>query len=349
MASPPEAPPKGMPSAAAVPPPAWVHGDATTLRQRVLGRSGIRVSELALGTMTFGTRAGWGSEERVCREIYAAFREAGGTFVDTANNYAAGESEQIVGRLVASERDAVVVASKFTLPTNPADPNSGGSSRKTLRHTVETTLRRLGTDYLDLLWTHAWDRNTPVEETLRALDDLVRAGKVLAVGVSNMPAWVVARAATVASLRGWTPLAAVQVEYSLLARTADRELLPMADELGLAVAAWSPLARGRLARRAPGGVAVPAAQARAAEALAEVAAELDTTPARVAIAWVRAHGLIPVLGASSARQLRDSLGAARLVLPPAQLASLDAASEIRLGYPHEFLRDRCPTLAPPPV
>ncbi|MBX6388062.1 MAG: aldo/keto reductase [Frankia sp.] len=337
-----------MPSAAAVPAPAWVHGDASTLRQRLLGRSGIRVSELALGTMTFGTRAGWGSADEVCREIYAAFREAGGTFVDTANIYAAGESEEIVGRLVAGERDEVVIASKFALATNPADPNASGASRKSLRRAVEASLRRLGTDYLDLLWVHAWDRNTPVEETLRALDDLVRAGTVLAIGISNTPAWVAAHAATVADLRGWTPLAALQVEYSLLARTAERELLPMAENFGLAVAAWSPLARGRLARPPAQGQPAPPGQAKVAEVLAEVAAELETTPARVAIAWVLAQGLIPVLGASSAAQLRDSLGAARLAPPQDQLARLDAAARIRLGYPHEFLRDRCPTLAPLP-
>lgn len=337
-----------MPSAAAVPAPAWVHGDASTLRQRLLCRSGIRVSELALGTMTFGTRAGWGSADEVCREIYAAFREAGGTFVDTANIYAAGESEEIVGRLVAGERDEVVIASKFALATNPADPNASGASRKSLRRAVEASLRRLGTDYLDLLWVHAWDRNTPVEETLRALDDLVRAGTVLAIGISNTPAWVAAHAATVADLRGWTPLAALQVEYSLLARTAERELLPMAENFGLAVAAWSPLARGRLARPPAQGQPAPPGQAKVAEVLAEVAAELETTPARVAIAWVLAQGLIPVLGASSAAQLRDSLGAARLAPPQDQLARLDAAARIRLGYPHEFLRDRCPTLAPLP-
>jgi aryl-alcohol dehydrogenase-like predicted oxidoreductase len=342
-------PPAAKPAGGALPPPVWVHGDAGTLRQRVLGRSGIRVSELALGTMTFGTRAGWGSDEQVCREIYTAFREAGGNFVDTANGYAAGESEEIVGRLVAAERDEVVVASKFTLPTDMADPNSGGSNRKTIRRTVETTLRRLGTDYLDLLWLHAWDRNTPVEETLRALDDLVRAGKVLAIGVSNTPAWVVSHAATLASLRGWTPVAAVQLEYSLLQRTADRELLPMADTFGLTVAAWSPLGRGRLVRPAPAGVAMPAAQARATEALAAVATEVGATAAATAIAWVRAHGLLPVLGASSAKQLRDSLGAARLPITAEQVARLDAATEVRLGYPHEFLRDRCPTLAPLPA
>lgn len=337
--------PRGLP---VVPPPAWVHGDATTLRQRVLGKSGIRVSEIALGTMTFGTRAGWGSQESVCREIYAAFRAAGGTFVDTANNYAAGESEEIVGRLVAAERDEIVLASKFTLPTDLADANSGGSSRKTIRRSVERSLRRLGTDYLDVLWVHAWDRNTPVEETLRALDDLVHAGKLLAIGLSNMPAWVVSHAATITSLRGWSPLAAVQLEYSLLARTADRELLPMADAFGLAVAAWSPLGRGRLVKPASASAPLPAVQAQAVEALNQVADEVEAAPASVAIAWVMAHGLLPTLGVSNVKQLADSLAAARLTLSADQVAGLDAVTDVRLGYPHEFLRDRCPTLAPAP-
>ncbi len=346
--SPAPAPAKGLPSAAPVPAPAWVRGDFSTLRQRVFGPSGLRVSELALGTMTFGTRAGWGSPESVCREIYSTFREAGGTFVDTANVYAAGESEEIVGRLVAAERDEVVIASKFTLPTDPTRPNSGGSSRKTIRTSVQRSLRRLGTDYLDVLWVHAWDRNTPVEETLRALDDLVRAGKVLAIGLSNMPAWVMARAATTAALRGWTPLAAVQVEYSLLARAAERELLPMAEAYGLARMAWSPLGRGHLVRPRRAAAVVSATRERIVDALGAVADEFAVAQATVAIAWVKAHGLLPTLGVSNVKQLAESLAAASLTLTADQLARLDAASTIRLGYPHDLLRDRYPTLAPEP-
>lgn len=168
---------------------------------RVLGRSGLRVSELCLGTMTFGTEWGFGAEEAECREVYAAFREAGGNFVDTADIYTGGSSEEITGRLVAAERDSIVLSTKYTLPTDKDDPNSGGSHRKSLRRSVEASLRRLGTDYLDLLWVHAWDQCTPAEETLRALDDLVRAGKVLALGVSNTPAWVVSRSQAIAELR----------------------------------------------------------------------------------------------------------------------------------------------------
>jgi diketogulonate reductase-like aldo/keto reductase len=191
--------------------------------------------------MTFGTEWGFGAEEETCREIYETFGEAGGSFVDTADVYTEGASETITGRLIAADRDAIVLGTKYTLPTDKNDPNSGGSHRKSLRRSVETSLRRLGTDYVDLLWVHAWDQCTPVEETLRALDDLVRAGKVLALGVSNTPAWVIARSDAIAELRGWSSFCALQLEYSLAARTPDRELLPMARTLGLAISAWSPL------------------------------------------------------------------------------------------------------------
>jgi aryl-alcohol dehydrogenase-like predicted oxidoreductase len=216
-----------------------------SLGERVLGRSGLRVSNACLGTMTFGMSWGFGADEATSRLVYDAFREAGGNFVDTANNYTNGEAEEILGRFLATERDEVVVSTKFTLP-GAADVNSGGSHRKSLRRSIETSLRRLDTDYIDLLYVHAWDQGTPIEETLRALDDVIRAGKVLAIGISNTPAWVISRADVLAELRGWTQFCSLQIEYSLIGRTAERELVPMADALGLHVGAWSPLARGRL-------------------------------------------------------------------------------------------------------
>jgi aryl-alcohol dehydrogenase-like predicted oxidoreductase len=327
------------------------------MRHRVLGRSGIRVSELCLGTMTFGTEWGWGAAEAECREIYGAFREAGGNFVDTANLYTQGSSEKIVGRLIAEERDCVVLATKFTLPTDGNDPNSGGSHRKSLRQSLEASLRRLAVDYVDLLWIHAWDQCTPMDETLRALDDVVSAGKVLAIGVSNTPAWVIARSDAIAELRGWSSFSALQVEYSLVARTPDRELLPMAHILGLSASAWSPLAGGRLSgvpageaptastRRAGNG-GLSAHEQRVVEAAADIAAELGTTPARVALAWVLRQGLMPVLGARTAGQMRDNLGACDVELGDASLETLNAVTRVEAGYPHEFLTDRCPTLAP---
>ncbi|EME23441.1 aldo/keto reductase [Rhodococcus triatomae] len=313
---------------------------------RVLGGSGIRVSELCLGAMTFGTEWGFGADEETSADVYRAYREAGGNFLDTANNYTNGSSETILGRLVAGERDELVLSTKYTLPTDPADPNSGGNHRKSLRRSVETSLRRLGTDYLDLLWVHAWDRGTPVEETLRALDDLVRSGKVLAVGVTNTPAWVVARSTAVAELRGWNSFCAMQVEYSLLARTPDRELLPMAGELGLVPYAWSPLARGLLAggEHDPGRLG-PTGR-RTVDAVAEVAAETGATPAQVALSWVRSRGVLPLIGARTVEQLRDNLGALDVQLDTDHLERLDKVSRIRLGYPHDFLNERRALLSP---
>jgi aryl-alcohol dehydrogenase-like predicted oxidoreductase len=318
------------------------------MRERVLGRCGMRVSELCLGTMTFGTSWQWGgsADETTARQIYAAYRAAGGNFVDTANMYTEGESEQIVGRLIADERDAVVVATKFTLPTDRSDHNTGGSHRKSLRRSLEASLRRLGSDYIDLLWVHAWDRCTPAEETLRALDDAIRVGKILAIGVSNTPAWVVARSQTVAELRGWSTLAGIQVEYSLVARTAERELIPMAEDLGLSILAWSPLARGLLAGKShrSDGTALTPDQQRALDEAGAVAVEVDTTIPEVALAWVLHRGVIPVLGASRLSHVRENLAACEIELSAGQLARLDDATRVPLGYPHEFLRDRAPAL-----
>ncbi|WP_433152789.1 aldo/keto reductase [Actinomadura nitritigenes] len=324
-------------------------GREAGMRHRLLGRSGMRVSELCLGTMTFGSDGRTaGADEDACRAIYAAYRAAGGNFVDTADVYSSGESETIVGRLIAAERDAVVVATKFALPTGD-DANSGGGHRKSMRRSVETSLRRLGTDHVDLLWVHAWDQCTPAEETLRGLDDLVRAGKVLAIGVSNTPAWVIARSQAIAELRGWSAFCALQVEYSLAARTVERELLPMAASLGLAVGAWSPLARGLLAGKEPGGraKALYPGLRRAVDAAAAVAAEIGTTTARVALTWLLRQGVTPVLGASRPAQIRDNLGALDVRLDGEQAARLDDATRVDLGYPHDFLRTRCPTLAIP--
>ncbi len=317
-------------------------GGSGVMPIRILGKSGLRVSELCLGAMTFGTDWGFGAEEVACREIYDIYREGGGNFVDTANVYTNGASEEMVGRFVASERDNVVLSTKYTLPTEKGDPNSGGGHRKSLRRSVETSLRRLGTDYIDLLWVHAWDQCTPTEETLRSLDDLVRAGKVLSIGVTNTPAWVVSRSDAIAELRGWTSFCAMQVEYSLVARTPDRELLPMAKNLGIAVCAWSPLARGLLAGKhsdcGPSKLS-PSAQ-RAVAAVGDVAAELDTTPARVALAWVSSQGLMPSIGARTVAQLRDNLGALGVRLDHTHLERLETASRVRLGYPHDFLNKR---------
>jgi aryl-alcohol dehydrogenase-like predicted oxidoreductase len=316
------------------------------MRDRLLGRSGIRVSELCLGTMMFGADWNWraNADEEDSRKIYETYRAAGGNFVDTANMYADGRSEEILGRLIAAEREAIVVATKFTLETAPGDPNSSGSHRKNLRQSVEGSLRRLGTDYVDVLWVHAWDQRTPIEETVRALDDLVSAGKVLAVGISNTPAWVVSSAVTLAQLRGWTPFCGIQVAHSLTSRTSEREMLPMAKAFGLTVTGWAPLAMGLLA-----GKEIPwatDAQRAIVEVVAEVALHDGLTPAQVALAWSMQKGVIPVIGSTKVEQLQDSLGAASLTLSDVSIARLDEASAIDPGYPHDFLSLKVDTLGP---
>src|SRR5215208_6669221 len=243
---------------------------------QLLGRSGLRVSQIALGTMTFGPDWGWGADESESRRIFARFSEAGGTFVDTASNYTDGSSERIVGQCIAGDRDRFVVATKYSLSLDSGDPNAGGNHRKSLVRSLEQSLRRLRTDYVDLLWLHMRDALTPIEEAVRALDDQVRLGKVLAVGISDSPAWVVAQANAVAELRGWSPFTALQVPYNVASREPERELLPMAEALGLALTPWGVLDAGILTakpdseRRWPED-AVSETSARVVSALREIA------------------------------------------------------------------------------
>src|SRR6185312_6896500 len=213
---------------------------------RLLGRSGLRVSPLALGAMTFGQDWGWGADKVEARRLFDTYLDHGGNFIDTANQYTNGTSEAFLGEFAAGRRDSLVIATKYTLASRAGDPNSGGNHRKSMVRSVEESLERLKTDYIDLLYLHAWDGTTPVEEILRAMDDLVRAGKVLYVGISDIPAWQVARMQAIADLRGWSPLVALQIEYSLIERTVERDLIPMAGEMGLGVIPWSPLASGVL-------------------------------------------------------------------------------------------------------
>ena len=219
------------------------------MRYKILGKSGLRVSELCLGTMTFGEDWGAflrGASKEESKEIFDLFVEAGGNFIDTANNYQNGTSEKYVGELIASEREKFVLATKYTLTTNPNDPNASGSHRKNLLQSVNASLKRLNTAYIDMLWVHAWDYMTPIEELMRSLDDLIRSGKVLYVGMSDAPAWVVAQANTMSELQGWSPFIGLQIMYSLMERTPERDLLPMARNLDIGVTAWSPLGGGVL-------------------------------------------------------------------------------------------------------
>jgi aryl-alcohol dehydrogenase-like predicted oxidoreductase len=323
------------------------------MRYKLLGPSGLRVSELCLGTMSFGEAWGFGADEKQSHRILDAFAEAGGNFIDTANKYHEGQSEEFVGSFLGPGRDRFVVATKYTLAMDPGDPNAAGNSRKNLRRSVEASLRRLGTDYLDLLWVHAWDYTTPVEEVLRGLDDLVAAGKVNHVALSDAPAWVAAQANTLAALRGWSPLVALQLEYSLLERTADRELLPMAEAFGLSVCAWAPMGAGLLTGKYTRGAGIPTDSRRAAanqarlternrriaEAVDGVADQLGASSAQVALAWVRQRDrrLIPIAGVRTLEQLEDVLGCLDLQLPAEHLAELDEVSRIELGFPYELL------------
>ncbi|WP_393097161.1 aldo/keto reductase [Streptomyces sp. LN325] len=322
------------------------------MRYRLLGRTGLRVSELFLGAMTFGEQDGVGAPKEECARILDAYAEAGGNVVDTAVNYRGGASEEIVGELLKGRRDRFVLSTKYTISRDGADPNAAGNHRKNLALSLETSLRRLGTDYIDIYWVHIWDRNTPVEETMRALDDAVRSGKVLYVGISDAPAWVVSRANTLAEWRGWSPFAALQVPYSLLSRDAERELLPMAEAFGMSVAAWSPLQNGILSGKytRPGGV-LPGTATRlspeasgeldrsVAEAVRTAADELGASPAQVAIAWTmaRSASVHPIVGARHVTQLVDNLVATELTLPTELVTTLEEVTGFRPGFPTDFI------------
>lgn len=324
------------------------------MRYKLLGKSGLRVSEMCLGTMTFGDDWGWGASKEVSRQMFDAFVEAGGNFIDTANLYTGGTSERFVGEFIASDRDRFVVATKYTNALPGTDPNAGGNHRKSMMRAVEASLKRMQTDYIDLYWVHIWDPMTPTEEVMRGLDDLVRAGKVLYIGISDAPAWVVAHANTLAELRGWSSYVGIQVEYNLIERTAERELLPMARTFDIGVTAWSPLASGLLTgkynRTATPEQASEEKRLEAApfkqvterslaiaDAVQKLATEIGCSPAQVALAWVRQKQTIPILGARKITQFEDNLASLALHLTDAQMQQLDEVSAIEMGFPHDFM------------
>lgn len=329
------------------------------MRYKLLGRTGLRVSELCLGSMVFGdARGSWGASREEATRIFEAFAEAGGNFVDTANYYAGGESERLVGELVAPERERWVLATKYGLNTIPNDPNAGGSHRKSMVRALDASLKRLGTDYVDLYWVHIWDAFTPVEEVVRTLDDVVRQGKALYVGISDTPAWIVSQAVALAEERGLERFNALQVPYSLVERTVERELLPMAQALDLAVTTWAPLGGGLLTgrygtdRARPENTRIAGIGGRYAEGLLSgrnlkiadavnaVASERGATPTQVAIAWVRGRQrrgvVIPILGTRTRAQAEDNLGALDVELSETELGRLDGASGVEPGFPHDF-------------
>jgi aryl-alcohol dehydrogenase-like predicted oxidoreductase len=328
------------------------------MNYRMLGNSGLRVSELSLGTMTFGEDWGWGAAKDDARKIYDLYREQGGNFIDTANVYTNGSSERMVGEFVRDHRDQVVIATKYTndvaaLAGQYAGPNAGGNHRKSMMRAVEASLQQLGTDYIDLYWLHIWDKLTPVDEVMRAFDDLVTQGKILYAGVSDAPAWWVAQANTLAEAHCRTRFAALQIEYSLVERTVERELIPMAQAFNLALLAWSPLGGGLLSGKYKRGqetggrfddeanrsfMSREETVDAVVTALEEISKETGRSLAQIALAWLRYRDIpvIPIIGARKLSQLEDNLGSLTLELTPEQVKKLNKASAIKLGFPHEF-------------
>lgn len=321
-----------------------------------LGRSGLRVSPLCLGAMTFGPDWGWGSDIPTSRKIIDAYTDAGGNFIDTANIYTKGHSEAIIGDHIGTDRarrDRLVVATKFLGNLFPGDPNGGGAHRKSVMGACDESLRRLKTDYIDLYWMHFWDKFTPIEETMRALDDLVRSGKVRYIGFSDTPAWKCAEAQVLARFNHWTPIIALQIEYSLMERTVEGDLIPMARDMGMGVTPWSPLKGGVLSGKYTRDRRPTEGRAQSTwvtnhltdrafgiiDALVSVSKEVGASPARVAVAWVQSRPGVAstIIGARTMEQLHDNIAALDIHLLPEHYRTLDAASKPVLAFPHDFL------------
>jgi aryl-alcohol dehydrogenase-like predicted oxidoreductase len=327
---------------------------------RLLGRSGLRVSPLSLGTMTFGSDWGWGADMGEARRIFDLYIDRGGNFIDTAVNYTNGAAERFLGEFIKDRRERLVLATKFTMAREPGNPNSGGNHRLNMVRSVEQSLRQLATDRIDLLYLHAWDVTTRPDEVMRALDDLVRSGKILYLGICNTPAWRIAEMQTLADMRGWSPFVALQIEYSLVERTVEHELMPMAAALGLGVLPWSPLGGGVLAGKytgadvrdsrdaavSPSRKGVIASSGHLTErsiAIAQevraVAEESGSTPSQVALAWTLANPAVvsPVMGARTVAQAEENLGALDVALAPDQLARLNRVSDPDPIFPARFV------------
>jgi aryl-alcohol dehydrogenase-like predicted oxidoreductase len=329
-----------------------------------LGRTGLRVSRLALGTMTFGTEWGWGADKETARRLVNTYVDAGGNFFDTADLYTNGTSETWLGEFIAERnlRDKAVIATKFTYNAEPGNPNAGGNGRKNMLRAVEGSLKRLGTDYIDLYYLHTWDRLTPAEEVMRTLDDLVRSGKVRHVGLSDTPAWYASRAQAIAEFRGYEPVSALQLEYSLVERNIEREHAVLATEHGMGIAVWSPLGSGLLSGKyrpsqeggtgagrleAVKGSTIPAFQKftpRNWQIVAElevVAKQMNRGMAQVALNWVANQPGVAtvILGATKLSQLEDNLAALSFDIPPELLARLDKASAPEPLFPYTFFGD----------
>lgn len=336
------------------------------MKYKIFGsKTGLRVSELALGTGTFGTRWGYGSQTDEAKKVFDRYIEAGGNFIDTADGYQLGESEELLSNMIADRRQNLILSTKYTM--GGRELLTSGNSRKNLIHSVEASLKRLKTDYIDLYWAHLSDGQTPIEEIVRGFDDLVRDGKILYAGFSNFPAWRIANASLLADLRGWSPIAGIQIEYNLVERTPDRDLLPMAEALGLGVAFWSPLAGGLLT----GKYRNPESEENSRkkewngyllkeetslretailDALEKIAHEKGSKVGQVALAWLRQKhqynslSTITVLGAKNVNQLDDNLGSLSVILTNEEIQTLNEISAVSLGSPHEVIHNSQPVL-----
>ncbi len=319
------------------------------MKYKLLGKSGLRVSELCLGTMTFGEEWGWGGDAHESKQMFHTFLDAGGNFIDTANRYTEGQSEEILGECMSGIRNKIVLATKYTLASQlDGDINNAGNHRKNMIRSVEGSLKRLKTDFIDVLYLHAWDNTTPEDEILRGLDDLVRMGKVLYIAISDTPAWVAARLNTIAELRGWSRLIGFQMEYSLLQRTPERDLIPMTKALGLGITAWGALAGGALTgkylknepgRLSPNSARLNERNTEITRKVVEVAEKLNCSPSHVALSWVRAQSphIIPIIAGRNVSQIKDNLESLSFALPDEYLHTLNEVSKIDMGFPHDFL------------
>jgi len=321
------------------------------MNYKLFGASGLRVSESCLGTMGFGTEWKWGADKETSRKIFDVFAHAGGNFLDTANRYTEGTSEKWLGEFVAADRDHYVIATKYSLRDRPGDLNFAGNHRKNMMRSVRESLKRLNTDFIDVLWVHAWDSWTPAEEIMKGLDDLISRGLVHYIGISDTPAWVVSQANTLAQFRGWSQFVGLQIEYSLLQRTVEPELMQMAKAFGMTVTPWAPLAGGALTGKYLKGDKgrIPENSARLGERAmmitrknVEVAERLGVAPSQLAINWTRQHknqSIIPIVGATKTAQLEDVLGCLNFEIPGDAMNELNEVSKIDLPFPHKFFSE----------
>ncbi|HWB94470.1 MAG TPA: aldo/keto reductase [Puia sp.] len=321
------------------------------MKYKLLGRSGLKVSELCLGTMGFGTESGWGADKLTSFAIMEAFANAGGNFLDTANIYKLGASEKFIGEFISRrDRDYFVIATKYSLRDNTTNPNASGNNRKNMMRSVEASLKRLATDFIDVLYLHIWDDLTPIDEVLRGIDDLIRQGKVNYAAISDTPAWIVSKGNTLAELMGWSQFIALQIEYSLIQRSPERDLIPMARHYNMTVTPWAPLAGGALTGKyLKGGQGRVKPESnrrnenseRITREVMAIAEKLGVQPGNVALQWTRQQNFecIPIVGATKLDQLQENLKTIDLVLSEEDLKKLDEASAIDLGFPGKFFRE----------